>query len=216
MNEHELATMRHEYGLENLRVESFASDPFTQFSDWFTIAIENRVEEPNAMVLATTDSEGRARARTVLLKSVDARGFCFFTNQHSQKGRDLAANPHGSIVFPWYHLERQVVAWGEVEPTSDSESDEYFQLRPEEARIGAWASAQSEEVASREVLVEAFASYAERFSDGEIPRPDHWGGYRLIPTEVEFWQGGQHRLHDRLVYRRITSADRWRIVRLAP
>jgi pyridoxamine 5'-phosphate oxidase len=216
VKEYQLATMRHEYGLENLRVEDFAADPFTQFGIWFEEAARKGVGEPNAMVLATTDAEGRPRARTVLLKVTEGGAFSFFTNRRSQKGKDLAANSNAAIVFPWYVMERQVVAWGRVEETSDTESDEYFELRPPAARIGAWASPQSEEIESRAVLEDAFEAYTARFADEKIPRPDHWGGYRLIPTEVEFWQGGQDRLHDRLVYRRLPPGDGWRIVRLAP
>ena len=165
------------------------------------------------MVLATADADGRPSARTVLLKGYDVRGFVFFTNYESRKGLELAANPYGSLVFPWYPLHRQVLVAGPVERTSRAETEDYFAIRPHGAQLGAWASAQSQRVPDRAALEQAWAA-AERRFPGEVPAPPHWGGYRLAPTSVEFWQGRISRLHDRLRYR--LSGQAWIVERLSP
>lgn len=189
--------MRTEYA-GDLSEETIADDWLAQFATWFADAVEAGVPEPNAMLLATADEHGRPSARTVLLKGYDRGGFTFFTNYDSRKGRELAANPHASLVFPWYQLHRQVIVNGPVERIPRSETEAYFAVRPRGAQLGAWASAQSSVIPSREALLRAYEEAQERFGDGPIEAPPHWGGYRVAPGEVEFWQGRQSRLHDRL------------------
>lgn len=198
-----------------LTEEMMAGDPYTQLDRWLGEALEHGVHEPSAMVLATLDPDGMPRARTVLLKSLDEQGLAFHTNRNSQKGRNLAAHPSAALVFPWYQMERQVTARGPVETIDDEESDLYFSFRPYRSQIAAWASDQSSEIPNREHLERAFERYLAEFPEAEVPRPPHWGGYRVRAVEVEFWQGGPHRLHDRLVYRRQPDGG-WRLVRLAP
>jgi pyridoxamine 5'-phosphate oxidase len=207
--------MRKEYTRASLRESEIDPDPIRQFRAWFEEAVSAGLPEPYAMTLATADARGRPSARVVLMRGCDERGFAFFTNYESRKGRELAANPYAAIVFFWHELERQVRVEGRVEPTSEAESDIYFHGRPAEARIGAWASNQSEVVPSREALEAETREFARRYPDGEIPRPPHWGGYRLIPEVFEFWQGRASRLHDRLRYRR-SDGERWLIERLSP
>jgi pyridoxamine 5'-phosphate oxidase len=190
-----------------------AEDWPTQFGRWFADAIRAGLPEPNAMVLATADGVGRPSARTVLLKGYDVRGFVFFTNYRSRKGTELAANPYASLVFPWYALHRQVIVIGPVEPTSRAETEDYFATRPRGAQLGAWASNQSRPLASRTELEDAWAAAEQRFPD-EVPAPPHWGGYRVAPTSVEFWQGRISRLHDRLRFR--LAGDTWLVERLNP
>lgn len=187
----------------------------TQFGRWLADALAAGVPEPNAMVLASADAEGRPSARSVLLKGYDESGFTFFTNYSSRKGRELAANPWASSVFPWYQLHRQVVVVGTVERVERAETDAYFAVRPRGAQLGAWASPQSTVIASRAELEQAWASAGERFGDDEpVPAPPHWGGFRLVPRTVEFWQGRRSRLHDRLRFRRMDAG--WVVERLAP
>ena len=190
-------------------------DPVRQFLRWFNEATLSEMSEPNAMTLATATTDGRPSARTVLLRGVDERGFAFFTNYESRKGRELEANPRAALVFFWDDLERQVRVEGRVERVSVEESDQYFHGRPINSRIGAWASPQSEVIASREELEKRCRDFENEFADGTIPRPPHWGGYRVVPETIEFWLGRSGRLHDRLRYKR-DAQGRWVVERLAP
>jgi pyridoxamine 5'-phosphate oxidase len=196
-----------------LTEEELAADWPTQFGRWFAEAIAARLPEPHAMVLGTADEAGRPSARTVLLKGYDVRGFVFFTNYGSRKGQELATNPYASLVFPWYALHRQVLVTGLVERTSRAETEDYFATRPRGSQVGAWASRQSQPLASRADLEKAWAEVDARFPE-EVPAPPHWGGFRLAPTGVEFWQGRRSRLHDRLRFR--LAGDAWLVERLNP
>jgi pyridoxamine 5'-phosphate oxidase len=209
-----IADLRQDYVQGALRESEAAASPFDQFTLWFDQALANHVPETNAMTLATVGADGRPAARIVLLKGQDARGFSFFTNYESRKAEDLAAHPFASLLFFWIPLERQVRIEGRVERVSDAESDEYYAKRPLGSRIGAWASDQSREVTSRQVLETREQEARARFGDSP-PRPPHWGGYRLVPDTFEFWQGRSSRLHDRLRYRS-DGAGGWTISRLAP
>ena len=191
-----------------------ARDPLEQFNLWFDQALSAELPEPNAMTLATVAPDGRPAARIVLIKGVDVRGFVFFSNYLSRKGRELGANPRASLLFYWTELERQVRIEGRVDKTSAAESNAYFESRPLGSRLGAWASEQSAVVANRGELEEREAHFTQQFGD-HPPRPEHWGGYRLVPDALEFWQGRPSRLHDRIHYRRVEDA-RWAITRLAP
>jgi pyridoxamine 5'-phosphate oxidase len=209
----DLAALRAEYALGGLHESDLAPDPTSMFRTWIAEAAASGMHEPNAMVLATASAEGVPSCRMVLLKGVDERGFRFFTNLGSRKGAELSANPHCSLLFPWHPLERQVRIDGVVEELAREDVAAYFATRPRGAQLGAWASRQSRVVRSREELDEEFAAMEERFPD-EVPLPDWWGGYVVVPEAVEFWQGRPGRMHDRLVYRR--EGDRWRTERLAP
>jgi pyridoxamine 5'-phosphate oxidase len=209
-----LADLRKNYSLGSLDEADIDRDPIRQFEKWFAQAVDARLPEPNAMTLATVDARGYPAARIVLIKGVDPRGFTFFTNYDSRKGQELAVNPRASLLFHWIELERQVRIEGRIDKTSADESDAYYASRPLASRIGAWASAQSQVIESRSVLEarerEISAQYGEH-----PPRPPFWGGYRLDPDAIEFWQGRPSRLHDRLRY--VRSADgSWRIERLSP
>lgn len=214
MTSEEIARIRREYESEGLRESEALADPYQQFLAWFDAAVESEGENVNGMTLATADAEGRPSARIVLLKGVDG-GFLFYTNYDSRKGREIEANPHGALTFWWPSLNRQVRIEGEIERVSAESSDSYFASRPLGSRIGAIASPQSRAIADREELEKLVEETVGRFDpEDEIPRPDHWGGYRLVPGSIEFWQGRENRLHDRLRY--TTTEEGWRIERLAP
>lgn len=208
-----IANLRQEYARAELDEQSVSPDPIMQFKAWFNQAMEAGVVEPNAMTLSTADRSGRPSGRVILLKDVDSRGFSFFTNYRSRKADDLAVNPQAAMTFWWEGLERQVRVEGAVERLEAEASDLYFSSRPRLSQLGAWASDQSAVVASRDEIAQRFQKADERFSQ-EVPRPDHWGGYILLPDMIEFWQGRPGRLHDRIRYRR--EARRWVIERLAP
>ena len=213
----DLASLRMEYRKHSLDVADVHADPFVQFHQWFREAREAEIVEPNAMTLATADAEGRPSSRTLLLKGLDARGFTFFTNYESRKGRELAHNPFAAITFLWRELERQVNVTGRVERTSRQESADYFAVRPHGSRIGAHASLQSSVVPGRAWLEERFAELLATWPEGsDVPLPDSWGGYRLIPDCIEFWQGRPSRMHDRIRYTREDEGGAWRVERLSP
>jgi pyridoxamine 5'-phosphate oxidase len=209
--------MRDEYADEKgLSRADLATEWYLQFDRWFTDAVAFRMPEPNAMVVATADRAGRPSARTVLLKGYDERGLVFFTNYGSRKGVEALANPYASLVFPWFPMHRQVVACGAVAPVDRGETEAYFADRPRGSQLGAWASPQSRVLPDRSALDERFRATTARFPDGApVPPPPHWGGLRVVPETVEFWQGRRSRLHDRLRYRR-TDDGEWIIERLAP
>jgi pyridoxamine 5'-phosphate oxidase len=206
-------TTQRDPGLDTLSEATMAGDPMTQFAGWLAQALERGIPEPTGMVLATTSAAGRPRARTVLLKAHGPEGFTFYTNRTSRKGQDLREHPWACAVFPWYALGRQVTAEGSVCMMSQASSEPYFRSRARGSQIGAWASRQSQVIGSRAELDRRVAELGRRWP-GEIPMPDFWGGYVLVPETVEFWQSGTYRLHDRLRYRR--SADDWIIERLSP
>lgn len=209
-----LAELRKEYSLAGLVEKDLARDPYRQFEKWFQEAEAAKLVEPNAMILATVGRDHRPSARTVLLKGFDGRGFMFFTNYESRKGRELEGNPQASLVFPWFALERQVIIEGSVTKVSREESDAYFHSRPQASQIAAWASPQSTLISSRSVLEESVKAIEHKYAGKEVPLPPHWGGWRVSPVTVEFWQGRRSRLHDRLRYRR--EHDEWIVERLAP
>ena len=210
-----LATLRRDYQTEGLERIDLADDPIVQFQRWYDDAATAGLEEPNAMTLATVDEHGQPDARVVLLRGVDDRGFVWFTNRNSRKGRELSANPRAALVFLWVPLHRQIRVTGSVAPIDDAESDAYFATRSRESQIGAWASVQSEELDDRATLDHAVAEIEERYRGIEVARPPHWGGYRLAHETFEVWQGRANRLHDRFRYTR-RDGDAWRIARLSP
>src|SRR5262245_30157722 len=214
----DLEELRRQFMAKGLKESDLWADPFQQFANWYQLVEASQIRLPEAMTLATSTPDGRPSARMVLLRGVDERGFCFYTNFASRKGEELAANPHAAIALHWPEVLRQVRAAGRVVRVADAESDAYWYARPRASRISAWASAQSEPVATREELEARVAEIEARFADGEVPRPEGWGGFRVVPDEIEFWQHRDDRLHDRFLYRR--SGDRpgadWQVVRLQP
>jgi pyridoxamine 5'-phosphate oxidase len=209
-----LAALRREYQLGGLGEADLAVDPVTMFGRWFAEVREAGLYEPNAMVLATVSPDGRPSSRAVLLKGYDERGWRFFTNRDSRKGQELAHDGRCALVFPWFELQRQVRVEGTATPLDRAEDEAYFATRPRPSQLGAWASAQSSVVPDREALDASYDATAERFADREVPCPPHWGGYVVAADVVEFWQGRQGRMHDRLVYTR--AGDAWQVRRLAP
>jgi pyridoxamine 5'-phosphate oxidase len=216
---HDPAAMRKQYRDQGLTKTDLAGDPYTQFARWFADAVHGGVVEPNAMVVSTAGADGRPSSRTVLLKSYDHRGFVFFTNYESRKGLELTANPYASLLFPWHPIARQVIVGGPVERVSREETEAYFRSRPHGSQLGAWASAQSRPV-SREELEARYEELAARYPEGpggeEVPVPPHWGGFRVRADRVEFWQGRENRLHDRLRYDSGDGDGIWSVARLAP
>lgn len=211
-----IAHLRRDYSLAGLSEGDLAADPIQQFQKWFHEALAAEITEPNAMVLATVDAAGQPSTRVVLLKAVDERGFSFFTNYESRKGREMASNPRAALTFPWIELERQVCITGRVSKVSREESDAYFNQRPRGSRLGAWASPkQSEVVPDRATLEERMRRFEAQHPGEDVPLPPYWGGYILAPDAVEFWQGRPSRLHDRLRYSRQPDGA-WKIERLSP
>jgi pyridoxamine 5'-phosphate oxidase len=205
---------RREYDYGSLNRASLLDDPYKQFDLWMNQALEAKIQDPTAMSVATVDSHSQPSQRMVLLKQFDHRGFVFYTNLESRKAMDIKQNSRVSLHFPWLQLDRQVIVGGRAEPLPRAEVLKYFLSRPVESQLGAWASKQSTVINSRQVLEQQFSDIKEKFSTGEIPLPDFWGGYRVVPDEIEFWQGGENRLHDRFSFER--DKDGWSINRLSP
>ena len=211
----DIAALRRNYAQQSLSEADVLPDPMAQFAAWFHEALQSQLTEPNAMTLATATAEGRPSARTVLLKGFDSQGFTFFTNYESRKGTEIANNPQAALLFTWLDLERQVRIEGRVEKVSTDTSLAYFQTRPKGSQIGAWASPQSRVVSDRSILEQAVEQLQQQYAEAEVlPLPPHWGGYLLRPELIEFWQGRESRLHDRLCY--VRGDEGWSIRRLAP
>ena len=206
--------MRQEYAAGSLNEEEMASDPIQEFGEWMNAAISAGLSEPNAMTVATATPEGKPSARVVLLKEFNNEGFVFFTNYHSRKGKELKSNPFAAVLFDWHDIERQVRIEGMVEKLSEEDSDEYFESRPESAKIGAWASPQSRIIKNREEIEKLQEEIEDQFDELPVHRPGHWGGYLIRPTTIEFWQGRPNRMHDRIVYYK--TEEGWTMHRLAP
>lgn len=209
-----IANIRKDYSLESLSETDVAVTPILQFQKWWNEVLDSAILEVNAMTLATCNKIGRPDARIVLLKGFSEKGFIFFTNYQSRKGKELEENPYACLVFFWKELERQVRIEGTVTKTSRLDSNEYFLLRPKDSRISSWSSPQSKVIKSRDILEANVSKYEQQFADGNIPRPPHWGGYIISPSMVEFWQGRTNRLHDRIRY--TAKGAGWKIERLAP
>jgi len=214
MSQKDMNQLRHEYSLRTLNENEVKTSPIEQFDQWLSEAIDSGVLEPNATTLATSTFDGRPSARIVLLKHYDEKGLSFFTNYESRKAKNILQNPYGALVFFWPELERQVRIEGKIQKTSEVESDRYFRTRPDGSKIGAWASPQSSVIPNRKYLERLLADFEEEFKGKPIKRPPNWGGYILIPTLFEFWQGRPNRLHDRIQYSLINN--QWEIERLAP
>jgi pyridoxamine 5'-phosphate oxidase len=212
----QLQDYRREYIQGGLRRKDLSVSPIAQFETWLQQAIASGLSDPTAMTLATVDDSGQPSQRIVLLKQVDEQGFVFFTNKQSIKGKAIASNPNVSLHFPWYPLERQVRVQGTAILLDEQEVANYFASRPKESQLAAWASEQSQVIPSRDHLLEKFTALKEQYADSDAPLPTFWGGYRVKPSLIEFWQGGEHRLHDRFQYTQIDVAAEWEIERLAP
>jgi pyridoxamine 5'-phosphate oxidase len=210
----DIKALRREYASRSLDESAIAPDPIEQFRTWFDEALRSEILDANAMALATVSPDGAPSARTVLLKDIDDRGLVFFTHYNSPKGHDLAAHPHASLLFYWAPLERQVRVTGTVERVAAGESDAYFASRPRDSQIAAWAAAQSSELPNRAALERRYQELTVKYEGADVPRPPDWGGYRVVPNRVEFWQGRAKRLHDRIVY--VKSGTVWERRRLAP
>lgn len=213
-SEKEIAELRREYSRQILAESEVAEHPVDQFTQWFQQALSAKLLDANAMTLATANKDGQPSARIVLLKGIDENGFRFYTNYESRKGQELNKNPYASLCFYWAPLERQVRIEGKVEKLSKKESENYFQERPRESQLGAWASKQSKKIGSREELEKRFEELKKKFASQDVPLPNFWGGFELKPHRVEFWQGRNGRMHDRICYKK--KGDRWDIFRLAP
>ncbi|TWU40711.1 pyridoxamine 5'-phosphate oxidase [Novipirellula artificiosorum] len=211
----DLASLRKEYSSEVLDIDSTQPDPLKQFEHWFEQAIQAELLEPNAMTLATVDAESRPAARTVLLKMFDERGMVFYTNYNSRKSQHITANPNVTLLFQWLPLQRQVEINGTAARVSTAESMKYFMVRPRGSQLGAWISQQSSVISNRKILESKLQELKAKFAGGEIPLPDFWGGYRVTPHRMEFWQGGEYRLHDRIEYR-LEENGAWQRRRLSP
>jgi pyridoxamine 5'-phosphate oxidase len=211
----DVAAMRRQYNLGALHESEMNADPIVQFTAWFRDAVSAQIVDPSAMSLATAGSDGGPLVRSVLLKNYDARGFVFYTNLESRKARQLKENPQAALLFPWLLLERQVIITGAVERLSTVDAVKYFVTRPRDSQLSAWASQQSAPISSRQMLEMEWAAVKRKFSAGEVPMPDFWGGFRVVPDSFEFWQGGANRLHDRIQYTR-DGAKGWKMGRLAP
>lgn len=212
MNLHDF---RRQYQHGGLRRADLHKDPIEQFQQWFNEVLNSDVADPTAMVLATVNEQQQPRQRIVLLKKVDQQGFTFFTDKTSVKGRDIEHNQNVSLLFPWNLIDRQVIVSGRVEHVDQKESEDYFTSRPKESQWAAWASSQSQPIESRQQLETRFSSAQSQHPE-QVPMPNYWGGYRVIPTSIEFWQGGEHRLHDRFSYAMDTTVDGWSVQRLSP
>ena len=210
-----IAALREDYRAKTLEINDINSNPFLLFKNWFQEALNSSVKEANAMTIATVDAEGKPSARIVLLKGFDEKGFIFYTNYDSKKGQDLAANPHIAAVFLWKDLERQIRIEGKAKKITKAASLQYFQSRPKGSQIGAWASPQSQVIPDRSILENNVVALKEKYKDADnLPIPNHWGGYVIVPTLIEFWQGRSSRLHDRIRYK--LKGENWIIERLAP
>ena len=214
IDNNEISKLRKEYSLTELRKKNVSKNPFEQFSTWFQDAVNSKIEEPNAMILATAGKNIVPSLRVVLLKGVDEKGLIFYTNYNSQKGRELSENPNASLLFFWLPLERQIRITGKVVKLDEKESLKYFQTRPYESQIGAWASKQSEALDNRIELEKKFEKYKSLFKEGNVPLPPNWGGIKLIPQTFEFWQGRESRMHDRIQYNK--RNNNWDLSRISP
>ena len=210
----DLDQLRRDYTRGGLKREDLDSDPVTQFKAWLKQAIDAEIKDPTGMVVSTVDEHGQPSQRMVLLKQVDHDGFCFFTNYGSKKASDIGKNPLVSLHFPWHMLDRQVKICGRAEKMTKKESLDYFMSRPRESQLAAWASEQSNRIPSRQLLMQQIDVMKRKFRAGDVPLPEFWGGYRVTPSSIEFWQGGEHRVHDRFRYDR--DGDHWNINRLSP